>query len=107
MACKRLTVAHPGACETPAPAPAPAAAPAPASGGVLLYKSEDCSGDALRTDKSLARVEGGAFRSFAVESGAPASVFAKPDYAGLHTEPVAASICLSPGFDIASIRVGK
>jgi hypothetical protein len=109
VACKRLTVAHPGACEAPAPAPAtaPPAAPAAASGGVLLYKSEDCSGDAVRADKSMARLEGGAFRSFAVESGAPASVFAQADYAGSHTEPVGASICLSPGFDIASVRVGN
>jgi hypothetical protein len=109
VACKRFTLARPGACEqAAAPAASPAAAPAaaPASGGVMVYRSADCSGDALRLDKSTAQLEQGAFYSFAVESGAPASAFAQANYSGMRTQPIGPSICVSPGFSISAIRLG-
>jgi hypothetical protein len=71
---------------------------------VLVYKSEDCSGAAVRLTGSTARLDPG-LRSFSVESGAPASVWAQADYAGSHTEPAGPSICLSPGFEIRSVRL--
>jgi len=85
-------------------APAAAPVPAPASGVVLVFKSEDCSGDAVRLTGSTARLEPGV-RSFQVESGAPASAWAQADYAGPHTEPVGPSMCISPGFEIGSVRL--
>jgi hypothetical protein len=89
-----------------APARAVAAAPSATggSGVVLAYKSEDCSDSPIRVAGSTARLEQGV-RSFQVESGAPASAWEKPDYAGRHTEFVAGSICVSPGFDIQSIKL--
>ena len=86
------------------PAPAAAAPQAPATGVVLAYKSEDCSGAAVRLTGSAARLDPG-IRSFLVESGAPASAWAQPDYAGSHTEPVGPSMCISPGFEIRSVRL--
>lgn len=96
--------AAPPAAVAPAPAAAPPPAPASASGVVLVFKSEDCSGDAVRLTGSTARLEPG-IRSFQVESGAPASAWAQADYVGLHSEPVGPSICISPGFEIASVRL--
>jgi hypothetical protein len=60
----------------------------------------------MRLSKSTAQLEQGAFYSFAVDSGAPASAFAQANYGGMRTQPVAASICVSPGFPISAIRVG-
>jgi hypothetical protein len=106
VACKRFTLARPGACE-PAAAPVPAAAVTTSSSTVLIYRSDDCSGEALKLDKSTAQIEHNGFYSFAVESGGPASVFAQANYAGVRTAPVAPTICISPGFSIASMRVGS
>ncbi len=108
LECGAFTNVTSGKCPAPpatapAPAAAPPPAPAPASGVVLVFKSEDCSGDTVRLTGSAARLEPG-LRSFRVESGAPASAWAQADYAGLHTEPVGPSMCISPGFEIASIR---
>jgi hypothetical protein len=44
-------------------------------------------------------------RSFAVESGLPASAWQKADYSGAKTELIGPSICVSPGWEIASIRL--
>jgi hypothetical protein len=108
LECGGYTNVTSGKCTAPPPVatPAPAAAPS-ASGGsgvVLAYKSEDCSDSPIRVAGSTARLEQGV-RSFQVESGAPASAWEKPDYAGRHTEFVAGSICVSPGFDIQSIKL--
>lgn len=106
LECGGFTNVSSGKCASPpaaVTAPAAAAPPAPA-GVVLVYKSEDCSGEALRLSASTARLDPG-LRSFAVESGAPASAWAQADYAGSHTEPVGPSVCLSPGFEIRSVRL--
>jgi hypothetical protein len=105
VACKRFTLARPGACETAA-APAPAAAAASSGSAVLLYRSDNCSGEAVKLDKSTAQLDQNAFYSFAVETGGPASVFAQTAYAGVRTAPVAPTICISPGFSILSMRLG-
>jgi hypothetical protein len=108
LECGAFTNVTSGKCAPPPPAvvPAPAAAaPPPASTGVVLvYKSEDCSGDAVRLSANTARLDPG-MRSFSVESGALASAWAQADYAGTRTEPVGPSICISPGFEIRSIRL--
>jgi len=111
LECGAFTNVTSGKCSSPAPAPSPAAAPTPAPSTseaagslVLAYKSEDCSGEALRVTGSTARLEG-RIASFQVDAGAPASAWEKPDYAGRHTELVGPSICVSPGFDIQSIKL--
>lgn len=114
LACKRPTRPKAGACvSAPAPVPAPAATPAPAApaaaaGRVLLFKTEDCTGDAVAVTQSTGRLASAqaGMRSFTVESGAPASVFEKADFGGQHTAPVGPSICVSPGWEIAGIRIG-
>jgi hypothetical protein len=116
LLCKRPTQPKDGACEVaaappapaPVPAPTPAAAPAPTAGRVLLFKSEDCSGDATAVTQSTGRLAGSlaGMRSFSVESGAPAAVFEKPDFSGARTGRVAPSICVSPGWEIAGVRIG-
>lgn len=88
----------------PAAVPAPAAAPPPPTGAVLAYKTDDCSGDAVRVTASTASLDSG-LRSFTVESGAPASAWAQTGYAGSHTEPVGPTLCVSPGFEIRSIKL--
>jgi hypothetical protein len=108
LECGGFTNVTSGKCTAPPPAatPAPPAATS-ASGGtgvVLAYNSEDCSDSPIRVTGSTARLELGV-RSFQVESGTPASAWEKPDYAGRHTELVAGSICVSPGFDIRSIKL--
>ena len=111
LECGAFTNVTSGKCSVPAPAPSPAAAPAAAPSTseapatvVLAYKSDDCSGEALRVTGSTARLEG-RIASFQVDAGAPASAWEKPDYAGRHTELVGPSICVSPGFDIQSIKL--
>jgi hypothetical protein len=108
LECGGFTNVGSGKCAVPPPAAAtatPAAAP-PASAApanvVFAYKSEDCSGDPQSVTGSTARLQG--IRSFHVDSGNPASAWEKPDYAGLHTEFVGPSICVSPGFEIQSIK---
>jgi hypothetical protein len=48
----------------------------------------------------------GGMRSFSVESGAPASAFEKANFAGQRAGPVAPSVCVSPGWEIAGVRFG-
>jgi hypothetical protein len=121
LACKRPTLPRPGQCPAaavPAPvtpaAPAaagatpPAASPGDATGSVLLYSSEDCSGDASKVSTSvpdLAERNIRAIRSFAVESGMLAAVWQKAGYAGGRTEPVGPSICVSPGWEVGAVRL--
>ena len=111
--CGNFTNVASGKCAEPAPGAAPTtpaaagtAPPAASASGrlVLAYKSADCSGDPIRLSNSTARIEQPGVGSFQVESGASATVWEKPDYAGRGTAPVGPSICVSPGFEIQSIR---
>lgn len=110
LECRRPTLPKPGKCQeapkptTPAAAPTPA--PATATGTVLLFASEDCSGDATRVAASTAGLPDG-LRSFSVESGGPASVWEDGDYSGRRTRPVGPTICVSPGWEIGSLRLGE
>ena len=106
MSCKRPTLPRAGACE-PAPAPTapatPAAAPSAPSGTLLLFASEDCSGDSTKVSGNAGSVAGG-MRSFMVESGGAASAWQKADYTGAQVQPVAPGNCISPGWEIASVK---
>jgi hypothetical protein len=102
LECGGFTNVTSGKCAAAAPAAAP---PAASSGVVLVFGSEDCSGDSARVTSSTPRLGERPGRSFRVESGAPASAWEKADYTGRHTELVAPSICVSPGFDIQSIKL--
>jgi hypothetical protein len=104
LKCKRPTLPSKGSCEAPAPA---AAAPAPraeASASVSLFKSDDCSGEAIKADKSNAQLAGGIY-SYQVESGM-VSAHEKANFAGASTRPVVGSMCVSPGWGIGSVKVG-
>ena len=108
--CNNYTNVSSGKCAEPAPAaasPTPAAAPAPSAGGsvVLAYQSPDCSGNPIRVTASTARVAQSGVLSFRMESGASASVWEKADYAGRGTAPVGPTLCVSPGFEIQSIKI--
>jgi hypothetical protein len=110
LECGNFTNASPGKCAEPAPGATPTAAAAPtasAVGGavVLAYQSPDCSGNPVRVTASTTRVAQSGVLSFQVESGASASVFEKADYGGRGTAPVAPTLCVSPGFEIQSIRM--
>jgi hypothetical protein len=109
LECGNFTNASPGKCAEPAPGATPTAAAAPtaSAGGavVLAYQSPDCSGSPVRVTASTARVAQSGVLSFQVESGASASVFEKADYGGRGTAPVAPTLCVSPGFEIQSIRM--
>jgi hypothetical protein len=88
-----------------APAAESVAVEATAGNLVLLFASEDCSGSPTRINASTPQLAGGTARSFAVESGLPASAWQKAEYSGAKTELVGPSICVSPGWEIASIRL--
>ena len=114
LACKRPTRPKPGACAAPpaaapaAPAAPAAAAPAAVPGNVALYASDDCSGDAKTITASSPKLADkgiGGIRSFSVISGPAAAGFEKSGYAGSSTQPVAASLCVSPGWEVAAIRL--
>ena len=108
LECGSFTNVASGKCAAPPPAatPSPAAPPTPRApaGVVQAYQSADCSGDPIRVTGSTARLAQSGALSFRVESGASASAWEKPDYAGRGTAPVAPSICVSPGFEIQSIQ---
>ena len=101
ISCRRPTLPRTGKCEAP-PAPTAAPAAAAASGTVLLFASEDCSGDATKVTASTANVTAG-MRSFAIDAGS-GSVWQKADYGGARTQPVPAGVCISPGWEIGSVR---
>ena len=108
LKCKRPTLPEKGACEAPTPAPA-AAAPSPApkatAGAAALFKSEDCSGESVRIEKSEAQL-GAGMLSYQVDSGL-VSAYAKPNFAGASTQPIVGSMCVSPGFAIGSVKIGQ
>jgi hypothetical protein len=111
VVCKRPTRPKPGQCPAPSapPPPAPAAAPTTpaAANSVLLYASEDCTGDAKSVSASSAKLSDQGItgiRSFSVASGLPAAAFEDPGYGGARSEPVGAGICVSPGWEVAGIR---
>jgi hypothetical protein len=74
---------------------------------VLLFASADCSGNPTRINASTPKLadQSIAAHSFAVESGLPASAWQKAEYSGANTELVRPSICVSPGWEIASVRL--
>ena len=108
LECGAFTNVTSGKCVAPPAAPTAApAASSPPTGSmnvVQVYKSGDCSGDPVRVTGSTVQLEKG-FGSFQVDSGAPASAWENPSYAGRHTEFVGPSICVSPGFDIQSVKL--
>lgn len=115
LLCKRFVLAKSGRCEgdVPAAAAPPAdaapAAAAPAAGGstaVSLFKTEDCSGEAATVTASTARLPEG-YLSFQGEAGEPVQAWEKPDFAGAATQPVGPGICLSPGWNISGVKIGK
>ena len=107
--CKRLTVPKKGACQAPAPetsAATPAAPSASAGGAVATaYKSDDCSGDGIKIEKSEAQLSTGV-QSYQVERGV-VRAFEKSNFAGASTSPVLGSMCVSPGWSIGSIKLGQ
>jgi hypothetical protein len=101
--CKRPTLAKAGTCEAGS---TPAAAPSAQGGSVALFASDDCSGDAMRISGTSATVAAG-MRSYMVESGGTASAWQKANYAGAQVQPVGAGSCISPGWDIGSVKLGE
>lgn len=101
ITCRRPTLPRPGACDAPQ-APAPEAGSA-RTGAALLYASDDCTGDGSRVSGSTAKVAAG-MRSLMIESGAPVGVWQKADYSGVQLQPVAPGTCISPGWDIGSLK---
>lgn len=110
LVCKRFVLAKSGRCEGDAPAAAapPAAAPPAATGStaVSLFKTDDCSGEAATVTASTGRLAEG-YLSFQGESGESVQVWEKPDFAGAATQPVGPGICLSPGWNISGVKIGK
>lgn len=110
IVCKRFVLAKSGRCE--GDAPAAAAAPAAAqtattnSSSVLLFRTDDCSGESTKVTASSARLADG-FLSFQGESGEPSQVWQKPDFSGENTQRVAPGICLSPGWNISGVKIGN
>jgi hypothetical protein len=107
LECGGFTNVASGKCAAPPPAATATPTPAPSAASanlVFAYTSEDCSGDPLRVTDATAKLQQG-IRSFQVDSGSPASAWEKPEYAGLHTEFVGPGICISPGFEIQSIKL--
>lgn len=110
LKCRKPTVATKGSCEAPASAtPAPSSAQPTQSqqstGAVALFKSEDCSGDAVRLKQSEAQLAEG-FLSYQVDGGR-VSAHAKANFAGAATQPVVGSLCVAPGWPIGSVKVGN
>lgn len=114
VVCKRFVLAKSGRCEGDGPATAapPAAAPAaaaPAASGnaaVSLFRTDDCSGEATTVTASTARLPEG-YLSFQGDAGGSIQAWEKPDFAGAVTQPVGPGICLSPGWNISGVKIGK
>jgi hypothetical protein len=104
LKCKRPTLAKEGSCEVPAPAPSAAAPSAATSASAMLFKSDDCSGESMKIDKSNTKLDG--IRSYQVDSGV-VTAYEKADYAGASMRPVVGSMCVSPGWAIGSVKVGQ
>jgi hypothetical protein len=108
LLCNDATPAVSGQCKVAAAEPA-AAQKAGASGEVELFTTDDCSGNAASVaassnDLSLLAADG--LYSFQVLSGGPASVWSGTSFSGTRTEPVAPSLCVSPGWRIKSLKIG-
>lgn len=114
VVCKRFVLAKSGRCEGDGPATAapPAAAPAVAaptasgSAAVSLFKTDDCSGEAASVTASAARLPEG-YLSFQGDAGGSIQAWEKPDFAGAFTQPVGPGICLSPGWNISGVKIGR
>ena len=93
--------------EAAAPESAAAATSAAPAGSVLLFASDDCSGSPKKITASTPNLTAQSIRarSFSVASGPPASAWQKAGYLGANVEPVGPSICVSPGWEIAGIRL--
>jgi hypothetical protein len=103
LECKDLELVTGGKCA------APASATPSGTTSVLLYKSDDCSGDPAKLGKSTPNLKSAGIddiQSMSVESGGPAIGFEKPDFGGRGTGYMAPTICISPGFEIQAVRVG-
>jgi len=111
LKCKRPTRAKAGKCAAPAQAPAAASAPTAAASGkgnsMKLFGSDDCSGEGKSVSASTPRLADAGIagaRSYQVETGAAAGVWEKADYAGRKVEMVGPGLCVSPGWEIGSVR---
>jgi hypothetical protein len=107
--CLQPGIVTAGKCEA-ASAAAPTAAAPIAATSVMLYRSEDCSGEPARVGKSTPNLKAvgiDGIRSMSLESGGPAAGWRKPDFGGRSTGYMAPTICVSPGFEIQSVRVGE
>jgi hypothetical protein len=105
--CGDLALVTSGKCAVPATAPAPAATGSGHS--VMLFKSDDCSGDSARVSKSTPDLKAAGIddiQSMSVESGGPAIGFEKSDFGGRGTGYMGPTICVSPGFEIQGVRIG-
>jgi hypothetical protein len=73
-----------------------------------LYASEDCLGDVKSISASTPKLADQGItgiRSFSVASGLAAAAFEKPGYGGASTQPVAATLCVAPGWEVVGIRL--
>ncbi len=104
LKCRRPTLPSKGSCEAPAPAAAAPAPSAAASAAASFFKSENCSGDAVKAAKSNVQLAEGIY-SYQVDSGM-VSAYEKPNFGGASTRPVVGSMCVSPGWAIGSVKVG-
>ncbi len=110
--CKRPTRAKAGRCEAPGASTAPGAAQAQSgasakAASIALYGSEDCSGEAKRVSTSTGKLADAGIsgaRSYLVESGGGAGAWERSDYAGRKVEMVGPGVCVSPGWEIGSVR---
>jgi hypothetical protein len=106
--CKDATRAVSGQCKIAAGEDAKAQSPH-AGGEVALFTTEDCSGNAVAITASSSDLSSHAadgLRSFQVVSGSPASAWSGTGFSGARTQPVAASLCISPGWPIKSLKIG-
>ena len=103
LQCGDLALVTSGKCVVPA------AAAAAGTTSVLLFQSDDCSGDPARVSQSTPNLKAAGIdgiQSMSVESGGPAIGWEKPDFSGRITGYMAPSICVSPGFEIQGVRIG-
>lgn len=106
LVCKRFVLAKSGRCEGDVPAAAAPPAATSSSTAVALFKTDDCSGEAATVTASSGRLAEG-YLSFQGDSGESVQVWEKPDFAGAATQPVGPGICVSPGWSISGIKIGK
>jgi hypothetical protein len=123
--CKKPTRAKAGKCPAPGAGAAPPGTPAaprsspaaPSDGSsqagaskISLFSSEDCTGEAKSVSASTANLADrgiAGIRSYRVDAGEVAAAFEKADFSGRRVEPVGVGLCVSPGFDVGAIRLGK